>query len=170
MFTMVSSVFFSTSVSDACFKCFIYFKTISSVASLSSPFFCLALVSGAERWRRCPLVWIGPTCLRAGTASETWAGRHGKREGEQRRSCPNGGLAAVRARASHTLSSSSCSCRSVLNSHAGVQTRRSTRRFGQHPPHTGNCCCLRSAPATSPTSLQIALGGSSVPWLVLPRA
>jgi hypothetical protein len=57
MFTTVSSV------SDACFICFqtyvaimasACFKTRSSAASSSSPFYCLASVSGAERRRRAP--------------------------------------------------------------------------------------------------------------------
>jgi hypothetical protein len=66
MFIMVSSVFqvflqvFQTHVSNKCFICFqTYiaivvsgcFKTRSSVASPSSPFYCLASASGAGRQR-----------------------------------------------------------------------------------------------------------------------
>ena len=68
-FKCFSGVF--ASVPDACFKCFICFQTYigivatrSSVASPSSPFYCITSVSGVGRQRRSPLTRAGPTCLR----------------------------------------------------------------------------------------------------------
>jgi hypothetical protein len=73
-FKCFSGIF--ASVLDACFKCFIYFqmnvtivasecfKTRSSVASPSSTFCCLALVSSVERWRWFPLTWVAPRACR----------------------------------------------------------------------------------------------------------
>ena len=76
-FKCFSGVF--ASVPDAYFKCFICFQTYigivatrSSVASPSSPFYCITSVSGVGRQRRSPLAWVGPTCLRVGIAGETW--------------------------------------------------------------------------------------------------
>jgi hypothetical protein len=87
-FKCFSGIF--ASHSNACFICFHtyvaivasrYFKTRSSIASLSSPFYYLASVSGTRRWRRSPLAQAGPMCLRANAAGETWAGRHETRDG-----------------------------------------------------------------------------------------
>jgi hypothetical protein len=73
-FKCSSSIF--ASVLDAYFKCFICFqtyvaivasecfKTRPSVASPSSPFCCLASVSGVERLRQSPLAWVAPRACR----------------------------------------------------------------------------------------------------------
>jgi hypothetical protein len=65
------------------------FKTRSSVAPPFSPFYYLASVSSVGRWRQTPLAWADPTCLQVGTTSETWAGRHGTRDGGQQRRRPD---------------------------------------------------------------------------------
>jgi hypothetical protein len=80
---------FQTHISNVfiCFQSYVAivvsgcFKTRSSVVSPSSPFCYLASVSGAERRRRSPLVWAGPTCSWVGAVDETLAGRHGTRDG-----------------------------------------------------------------------------------------
>jgi hypothetical protein len=78
-------IYFQTYVATVASECF---KSRSDVASPSSPFCCLASVSGvrSERWwRRSPLARVGLTCLRTSAVDEMWAGRHGTRDGEQRR-------------------------------------------------------------------------------------
>jgi hypothetical protein len=63
------------SISECCICCILCFKTSSSVASLSLPFYCLTSLLGAGRRRRSPLAQASLTYLRAGATDEMWTGR-----------------------------------------------------------------------------------------------
>jgi hypothetical protein len=128
MFTMVSSVF--ASVSNACFICFqTYvaiiasgcFKTRSSVASPSLPFYCFASVSGARRRRRSPLAWVGAAC-------NMWAIRRGTRDRGQRYGCLIEGLASGRPGASHAHQSLVALC-NIECSHKSIYFYRKKRKI-----------------------------------------
>jgi hypothetical protein len=84
----------------ACFKYFILFSDVSKLdrvlhlsprLSALSPRCHAREGGGSPHWRR-----AGPTCLKAGVAGETWAGRRGTRNEGQRHGRPDGGLASRR--------------------------------------------------------------------------